>query len=119
MEDESSSVQEKERSKKSRDGAEDEDDGLGMPDPDLPLHKQLEEAFQTIKKYSQVLAKQVGKANSLFVLVMLHAANPLQRDKVIEIRKTTDETQRRLREAEAAGTAKDRIISDLRMQVRI
>ena len=69
-----------------------------MPDPDLPVSQQLQQSLASIR--------------GLTTAVEEHKA------KVAEGVRSVEELQRRLREAEAGISAKDRIINDLRLQVR-
>jgi hypothetical protein len=67
-----------------------------LPDPDLPLSKQLELALASLRRSEQTLADHKGK--------------------LADTRRMADDLQRRLKETEAAAAAKDRIINDLRLQ---
>ncbi len=68
-----------------------------MPDPDLPLSRQLEQAIGTIKDYSRTVEQLKGKLS--------------------DAKKAVDDLQKKAREYETSGVAKDRIINDLRLQV--
>ncbi len=84
------------RSKEKKGPAENRD-ALKMPDPDLPLARQLEQAFDIIRSNSQTVESHKAK--------------------LTESKKINEDLQRRLRDHEAMAAAKDRIINDLRMQV--
>ena len=71
--------------------------GGGLPDPDLPLSKQLEQSFDTIKSHSQSIKDY--------------------KTKLADVNRLADDLQKKLRESDSMVLAKDRIINDLRMQV--
>lgn len=81
----------------SRIGGEIESSKVRLPDSGQPLSKQLEQALQSIKD----LCRSVDNSKS----------------KLSDSKKVVEEIQKKLRESDAAISAKDRIINDLRMQV--
>ena len=118
---------------KKRDGIE---LGGGIPDPDLPLSKQLEQSFDTIKSHSQSIKvrTQVCRKNVLYrrnhIDLFQHIINLLSltcscllyqdyKAKLTDVKRMVDDLQKKVRESESMLLAKDRIINDLRMQVNI
>jgi len=71
---------------------------LVLPNPDAPLAQQMEQALKSLRSHAKLV-------------------EDLKRQ-LLEAKKVAEETQRRAREVEASAAAKDRIINDLRLQVR-
>ena len=68
-----------------------------LPDPDLPLSRQLEQALDSLKSSN-------------------HSNKDLQQ-KVNDLKCISEDAQKKLRESESMVLAKDKIINDLRLQV--